>query len=219
MNSIIVSTIMLFIIGFFVGKAEENKKKNEQEQQAIENKEDGLSYSDIYGDPQEDQENEEDHEDDPLHDHYNYENPELFLDENAEREVNILEDFFTKEEIIEAKKVSEEFIKNYYPFDGDNPIKHIENSFKFCTDDLKEKLSRGNIKPVADYYSRNYIEISVFEPYDPAENEMIINVRVTGEVFNAEGKKVDNELVEYELNLIPYENTFKIKDYSYKSMT
>lgn len=220
LNGIIVSAIMLFIIGFFIGKSDEEKKEVNSEETEETNTDVGLSYSDLHSPIKENEEHMEvsetqTEEEQPMHEQYEHENPEIDFDENAEVEINILEDFFSKEEIDKAKEVSESFIKAFYTFNGDTPTKHIDEALKFVSDSLSEELKGEIVRPTYNYYSRNFTEIFVYEPYNPKEEEMNIRVRVEGEVFNSDGEQTRTETLDYDLKLIPYEDTFKINEYSF----
>lgn len=208
---------MLFIIGYFIGKAIEKKETKEETEQASEfDIEENFSYSDLHDNKdqmEEDQQVKEENE--PMHDHYEFENPEEDFNENAEQEINTLENFFTKEEIEKARKVSKDFIKALYTFDGDNPTKNITEALKFVTEPFKEKLQGNIIRPTHNYFSREYTDIFVYEPYNPTEEVMNLKVRVEGKVLNSSGQEVRSEIVEYDLKLVPFEDTFKINDYSF----
>jgi hypothetical protein len=221
LNGIIVSAIMLFIIGFLIGKSNEKKEEVEDENTEEMDTETGLSYSDLHRstDDNEEQVNSETEleDDQPMDEHYEHDNPEIDFDINAEREINILEDYFSKEEIDKAKEVSESFIKALYTFNGDTPTKHINEATKFVTEALSDEIKGKIIRPTHNYYSRKLTDIFVYEPYNPTKEEMNIRVRVEGKVFNSNGDETKTEILDYDLILTSFEDTFKINDYSFIS--
>lgn len=231
-NGIIVFAIMLFIIGFYIGKSNEDKANENLLEETIErenNKEEneidlegGFSYSDLIGTNVEHEENEsslvqEADENTTKHGKYEHENPEVDFDEKAEREINILEDFFTKEEVEEAKKVSELFVKAFYSFNGTKPLEHIENALEFATESLQEEMRGQVTRPTHEHFLKEYKEVFVYEPYNPQRKSMILKVRVEGTIFNSEGEEVRDEILEYDLILVQFEDTFKIDKYTYRT--
>ncbi len=213
-NSIIVFTVMLFVLGYFIGKsAEKEENKNDKIEEV---KNEGFSYSDMENDKEKKTENVEENE--PSHEEYKQENPEVDFDENAEIEVNVLSNKFTQEQINEAKNVVQKFTEAYYPFDGNNPTQSIENAKPFVTEELLNKIVGQVVRPTFEYFSRKPIKIEVYEPYEPEKEIMNLIARVTGEVYNADGALSNKETVEYNIKLVPFENTFKINDYTYTSL-
>jgi hypothetical protein len=222
LNSIIVSAVMLFIIGFYIGKSEENKEndKNQSEPKV----EDNLTYSELHkGDISENKIREDEmkgdgiEEDMPMHGQYESGNPEDFVERN-DKDIVTLETYYTKEEVSEAKRIAENFVKVYYPFDGDDPMKNIEESLKYVSDDLKQKFTIQMARPIDNYYSRTYTDIHVYESLNPEEKEMRLNVRVEGEVYNSKGQKVKDEICDYQLKLVPFEDSFRIDSYYYQAL-
>lgn len=194
-NSIVAFAIMLFIIGFIIGKHNESNAEsaNNELQNNVEEKTNVAN--DKLKNFNEDKKTKKE-----------------------EQEINTLEDYFSKDEIKKAKQTSEKFVSTYYPFDGDNPTKNADKAIKYCTDKLKQELTNQITRPTNDFYSRKTKEISVYEPYKSKKDEMVFNVRVTGEVYNAKGKKVRTENVEYQLVLVPDGDTFKVDEYLYSSL-
>lgn len=221
LNGIIVSAIMLFIIGFFIGKSGDNQEAEEQMVQETESMEEGFSYSDLQDNEEIDteikKETEEFEGEEPMHGEYKHDNPEVDYDEDAKIEVSTLKDAFSQKQINQAKEVSEKFVELYYAFDGDNPTKHIEKVKQYGTEQLLNKITGQIIRPTAEYYSRKPLEIEVFEPYEPEENTMHLKARVIGEVYNSEGEITKEEIAEYDIKLIPTEDSFKVNDYTYQT--
>lgn len=212
-NSIVAFAIMLFIIGFIIGKHDESNAEsaNNELQNNVEEKTNVAN--DKLKNFNEDKKTKKE-EAEPM-DEYEEEDP---ADDVEEQEINTLEDYFSKDEIKKAKQTSEKFVSTYYPFDGDNPTKNADKAIKYCTDKLKQELTNQITRPTNDFYSRKTKEISVYEPYKSKKDEMVFNVRVTGEVYNAKGKKVRTENVEYQLVLVPDGDTFKVDEYLYSSL-
>lgn len=218
-NGIIVFAIMLFIIGYIIGSLDD-KEKTENEQAIEDNKKnetsegEGLSYSDLHENQQDDSSHSSE-KDEPMHEDYTLQDPEVDFNENAEREISILEDYFSQDQIDKAKELSKAFITALYSFDGDNPKQHIEKAFSYVTDSLKQKIKGNVVRPTYNYHSRRYTEIFVYEPYNPSGDYMNIKVRIKGNVYNSNGEKTKEEILDYDLKLIPFEGTFLIDDYSY----
>lgn len=221
LNGIIVLAIMLFIIGFLIGKSNETDKTNKetQQQEETENMVDGFSYSDLNNKGNQNSSNDEqNNENKPMHKAYEQENPEVDFNKNAEREVSVLEDYFNKKEIAKAKKVTKAFLKAYYPFNGDKPTKNIEKALKYSSEKLQEDITGKVVKPTYEFFKREITEIEVYEPYDPSGEQMELKARVKGKIFNSKGKLTEKEILEYDLKLISFKDTFKVDDYSYTTL-
>ncbi len=218
-NGIIVFAIMLFIIGFMLGKQEESNSANEEETHS-ETSYDGFSYTELQGSENDNIQNDshEAENNEPMDD-YEMEDPESDFDKNVEREVRVLEDYFTNEEVEEAKEVAIQFVENYYSFNGEIPLENIENAMEYVSEDLQETIKAKVIRPTADYYKRETISIEVYEPYNPSSEDMELSVRVKGEVFNMEGDVTKEETIDYHLKLIPFEDTFRVNEMSYDNLS
>lgn len=227
-NCIIIASLLVIGIGFYTGKKVEEREKAMQEeledQQTLEGQQrGGYSVSEL-----EEQRKEKEQEElktrmeemgeepfDDMHGEYEYlDDPKADFDENAEVEISVLEDIFTKEEIEQASETAESFVRAFYGFDGDNPTKHMENAKKYVTETLYQEISRAIPRPLDNYYKTEVKEVEVYEPYQPSnEEKMVLIARVVGEVFDFEGKTVKEETSEYHMLFELEDNEYKVDKY------
>lgn len=205
----VVIAIMLFIIGFNIGKDLEGEKdKAELENQKEE------QYSEVYSPSdsiiQLDDSDSEEHE----HEHYDYSNPEVDKEKIPTNQSSTLSDYFSKEDIRESRKVSESFIEAYYPFNGDKPIENLENAKEYMSERLFEEYRRNIPRPTQSIYKKKVKSIESYEPYDPSENYLEWNVRVVGEVFDSNGELHKEETYDYALKLTKVDGIFKVQEIS-----
>ncbi len=222
LNGIIVFAIMLLVFGFIRGKSLENEQDTGTNDGKA-NVEEGFSYSDInnpdsIGNDSNSLQPQTNRRKDMAMD--SYEDDPNITEVSGEREVNVLADFFSESEINRAKEVSKQFVKSHYQFNGDQPNEHIEKASQFVTDDLKAKMTTNLIvRPTNDNYRRRIVGLEVYESYNPTSKEFLnLIARVKGEVLNIEGEITKREMVEYDLKLVPFEDTFRINEYTYKSL-
>lgn len=204
----VVITIMLFIIGFYIGKdVEKEEEKAELKRQKEE------QYTEVYS-PSDSPKNLEDSEDEHEHENYEYENPEVDKEEVPTTQSSTLADYFTKEEIEASKKVAEDFIEAYYPFNGDKPLENLENAKEYMSERLFEEYRSSVPRPTQSVHSKEIISLEAYEPYDPSENYLEWNVRVVGEVFDSNGELNKEETYDYTLKITKVNETFKVQDIS-----
>lgn len=215
-------TVMLFIFGYFIGKANERTENNAKlrltEEIKIENEE-GFSYLDLTKNYSESAYSTDQHavEGKPM-DETTDVDPYADFDPNSKREVNILADFYTLEQINAAKDVTRLFIQNFHSFNGDQPSQHIDLASLYVTEELRNSITGKIIRPISNFYSRNIIKLDIYEPYNPSGEDMILNARVEGEIFNSKGELVKKEIVDYEIKIIWIDNAFKVSNYTYTTL-
>lgn len=228
--SIIAIAVVLFTFGYKEGKQfNEQQAKAEKiaEEKAEKTNEGGFSFSDLEDDEHsKDEQNTpqghelEEDENEHLHGTYEYEdNPTADYDENAEVEMPQLSDYFDQEQIQNAKNVSEAFVSAIYPFDGHNPSRSVEKATDYTTDILKSQLTGKIPRPTDSYFSKELNNIEVYEPFNPTDDYMNLRVRVEGKVFDKDGKKTKEEVAEYNMKLISSDDTFKVDNYEYSTLT
>ncbi len=202
----VVFAIMLFIVGFNVGK-----KIEEQEAIAEKEKEKDEAYTEVYSPSDLNQSVEESQEE---HEHYEYFNPEVDKKSVPEEKSSTLSDYFSKKDIERSRNVAEGFIKAYYPFDGNNPLENIENAKEYMLGSLYERFKEFIAKPTQTIFRKELKNIEVYEPYDPPKDYIKWNVKVTGEVFDTEGNITKEETYTYSLQIIKDNDSFKVQDFS-----
>lgn len=235
LGSIIVLSIMLLIFGYLFGKEVEEKelqlqKEEEKKQEELEMQE-GFSMDELEEQQEREKQQEEreirdslsreELEGEPMHGDYEYTDPMVDFDEDVERETGALEDFFDKEKIEQSIETTKAFIEAYYPFNGDKPLEHIQNAKNHMTERLYGELDIDiPPRPSDNYYATNIKDYEVYEPYNHNDKEnIVLVVRINGEVLNAEGEKEKDEVVEYEVKLsLDNQDLYKIDDYKVTSM-
>lgn len=211
-NSMVVLSIMLLIVGFLVGKnIEEKEEKAKQSQNRNETYTEKYSYSgsDSNSNNSSDFSNKKN-----SHEHYEFDNPEVDKVDVPSQQPKTLEDFFSKEDLEKSKKVAEIFIKNYYQFNGDNPLEHIKKSEKYMSKELLNKLKTNMIRPTQTIYKKELTYIEVYEPYNVSNEYITWNVRVKGKVFNIQGEFSKEEIYDYSLKMIKENNEYKVDKFA-----
>lgn len=210
----IVFSIMLFIIGFFVGKnIEEGQKqaaiKEKQEQQK---KEEGqYSYSHSEKNPKV---NHDEHSNEAHHEHYITDNPEEDKVDLPTNQTLTLQALFPQKDLAESKKVAEAFVRYYYPFNGDNPLENVEKSKIHMSKALYNTLKGQMVRPTQTIYKKQLTKLEVYEPYNPTDQYITWNVRVIGNVFNSKGELNKKETNDYSLKLIKEDGVFKVDKFT-----
>lgn len=214
-NGMVGLSAMLLIIAFFVGDKQSEKAKSHTEvnQEQTEDLQADHSYSDNHGSHDSTDSSTITDEHEHVHEEYEYENPEVDQEENPPKQ-KTLADYFPKEDLDASKKVAESFIKNYYPFDGDNPVKHIENSKQYMSDELAKKIPTTNIRSTQTIHKKELVSLEVYEPYNISDEVITWNVRVKGKVFDRNGKQTQEETYDYALEMVKTENGFKVDNFT-----
>ncbi|WP_394237464.1 hypothetical protein [Niallia oryzisoli] len=125
-------------------------------------------------------------------------------------EIAELKDFFSEEDIKASNEVARQFSENYYPFDGGDPLSHIENVKEYMTTDLYEQVSKEVPRSTLTTFRKEVKSIELYEPYDVSSKEIMWMSRINGTVYNHAGEKTKDEVLEYRL-IITKENEDKFK--------
>lgn len=226
---------MLLIFGYVLGQQVEEREarliEEQEKQQELIEQEKGYSVADLEKQQKQAKEAsareiaeelpDKEFENEPMHEDYEYaDDPTVDFDKNVEREINSLEDFFTTEEIEQATKTAKDFIQAFYAFNGDKPMEHIENAKEYMTERLYNQLSGGiPPRPSDETYSKEVIELEIYEPYNPNDDENITLVaRISGDVMDFKGNKSKEEVTEYEIKLVLKDDNYKVDKYEVTSM-
>ena len=218
-NSMIVFSIMLFIISFIVGskleKKEDKAQKKEKQEQKIK-EEEQFSYSNVEQDKNgsKGQPNESTSEQENKYilesDYPDLSNLEAIKEQEKEKAIT-LKDLYPQKDLDESNKVAEAFIRAYYPFNGDSPMENIENAKIHMSKALYDSFKKQQpARPTQTIYKKELITLEVYEHYNPSDKYITWNVRVSGKVFNSNGDINGEEIYDYSLKLIKEEGSYKV---------
>ncbi|MEC1158696.1 hypothetical protein [Cytobacillus horneckiae] len=214
----IVFTIVLFIFGFYVGKDIEEEEKKAAAHTQSNKDEESFSINQLESNEndngQHQNENEEEHNHDHSHGEYELENPMADANEELEGEINQLTDYFSKEDISQAKEVSVQFIKEYYPFDGNKPSQNINDAKKYMSSALYDELKERVIRPTQTIFRKELKSFEVYEPYNPTDEYLTINVLVKGEIYDVKDNINKKEESHYSIKIINEDGKFKVDKYT-----
>jgi hypothetical protein len=213
----VVFSIMLFVLSFFIGRSmEETKiseeKKKKQEQQI---KEEGqFSYSNQEaekGPKNESTSKKPEHQHEHLleSDLPDLSNLEVLKEQEKEKAIT-LKDLFPQKDLDESNKVAEAFIQAYYSFNGDSPMENIEKAKIHMSKALYDSYKGQQVRPTQTIYKKEITSLEVYEPYSPTNQYITWNVRVTGKVFNSKGELSYEETYDYALKLIKEDAGYKV---------
>ncbi|PFR88889.1 hypothetical protein [Priestia megaterium] len=127
-----------------------------------------------------------------------------------------LSDFYSNEDIENAKKIATDFIKNYYPIDGKDVGKSVKNSIPYVNENLKRMMEseEGMMRPTGDFFSRELKGINVQEPQEATPDAVTLNVEVQGDVKNEKGEVTDRDKTTYLLQVMKEKDSFKVVEFS-----
>jgi hypothetical protein len=212
-NGMIGLAFVLLIISFVVGKNEDSEIKEKEEVQQQQEDED-FSFTSPSSQGNTTKETESENTGDLQKIKPNKDLVSVIGDgtEGEKAEINKLSDFFSQEDIEASKEVAKQFSQNYYQFHGDNPLSHVENAKKYMTTDLYGQLSKEIPRPTLTTFKKEIQDIELYEPYNVSSKELEWMSRINGTVYNYEGKKTKEEVLEYRLTMTKESEGFKVKN-------
>lgn len=132
-----------------------------------------------------------------------------------------LTDHFSKEEIEQARKTGEQFVKHYHEFDGNAPLDHLNKTIEFATGELQEYLKKlsnsgeGAIRPTPDFFNRKITNVEIRDSSYATENTIVLEYRVESEFQNAKGNKTsDDDLTIYLLEFKLDNDEYKVVNFT-----
>ena len=104
-----------------------------------------------------------------------------------------LEDIYGKNEVEEAKKVTEKFLSIFHNYDGTEPDKYIKKSKKYLSKRVYEELLESPEVPRQNEFYRKYISSEFVNPNYPLtkEDNMMLVYYVDGQGKDAQKKDTD----------------------------
>lgn len=128
-------------------------------------------------------------------------------------DIDELHDFFSEEDIKASREVAKQFSENYYQFNGNDLLSHIENAKGYMTAELYEQFSKEIPRPNLTTFKKEVKHIELYEPHNVSRKEIVWISRINGTVYNYEGRKTKEEILEYRLTMTrKNEEGFKVKN-------
>ncbi|MEK5504164.1 hypothetical protein [Bacillus sp. FSL M8-0168] len=119
-------------------------------------------------------------------------------------------------EVKKASDVAKQFVRSIYSFDGKHPDKGFKDAKKYATETLVKMIEDGgveNFRPTADYFSRSVSSINVQIPKNETDEFLTLDVHVTGDVLNKNGKVTKTEEKKYLVRFEKNKSEYKVADY------
>ncbi|KAA9014918.1 hypothetical protein [Niallia endozanthoxylica] len=212
-NGMIGVAFVLLTLSLIVGRSMESEQK---EKEVIKQQREGEDFSFISPSAEDNRvkENEIDSSSDLQKMESNKDLVEVIEDGNQGEIADIkeLKDFFSEGDINSSKEIARKFSKKYYPFNGEDPLSHVENAKQYMTSDLYNQLSKEVPRPTLSIFNKTVKTIELYEPYDVSNKEIVWMSRINGTVHNGEGNITKEEVLEYRLNLIKEAEGFKVNN-------
>lgn len=213
-NSMVGTSIMLFIISFVVGQRMETEKAAMHAARQSSGESFTYSSASAKEDPIKDETGNE-----PKSDLQRMEPNEDLREvirkgtDGEKVSIRTYSEFFSKEEIQDSKEVARKFMESYYRFDGNKPTKHVDKAKKYMTRELYSLLSEEIPRPTIRVFEKELDRLELYEPYDVNGERLVWVARIHGTVYGQDGKKSKDEVVEYRL-VMAKEAGLKVDDVS-----
>ena len=186
-NGMVCLAAMLFVAAFFVGRQIE--REQEEARNNAQPREEGThQYSGIAVDAPAEPGRVEGHED------YEYDDPAVDQVEAVDAEHPPgLEELFPLEEVEDSKEAAASFVREFYQYDGGDPLSHVQRARPFMTEDLYRRYASHPARPTHEVYRKELVALEMSEPYEPSGEYIAWDGLVTGRVFDTEGNSREEE--------------------------
>jgi hypothetical protein len=122
-----------------------------------------------------------------------------------------LSTFFPRQEITDSREAAQEFIESFYPFDGNEPMKGIEESRPLMIEGLYRLYTISPLRPTPEIYQRKLVTMEIMEPTEPPKEYLAWKVLVKGAVSDMAGNTKE-EKVWFLLKMQKSEGKYKVSD-------
>lgn len=118
---------------------------------------------------------------------------------------------FTGHEIKTSREAAKNFIGSFYPFDGKDPMRGIDESRPFMTEELYRFYTISPVRPTPEIYQKRLVTLEIMEPTEPPKEYLAWKVLVKGSVSDMAGNTKEEE-VWFLLKMQKSEGSYKVSD-------
>lgn len=221
---IIVSLVILILYSLYVGSKNNDETITEDEEKVDEvyeytSKQGGKRKTPNKADERKDIDKYEEEFDESFGENHDYDLSEVEpTDIDKSNIAPPYSDLFNGEDIKASKKVAKQFIKIFYNLNGRYPLKYIDESQKYMSEELYNKLQHEHEAGNMAKMYREYESADIFEPTGtkPSSNDGVIvwvaNVKGTVLDYHKENKKEVQDI--YIIYLEKIDDEYKVIEYS-----